>query len=457
MHWIGVALLAAGLSVAAQQQQQQQPPAPAPTTPQQPSDVTFTINGEGGAPPRLAIPEFIALTKDAETVAIAKTMAQVLYDDIAFEREFQLLPRDTYATVPAATSITDVPFDRWRELNADGVVIGTVQKTGAGIAVQARLYQVRTRQSPFGKEYSGSAANPRLYAHTLSDEIHQQLRALRGVARTKLTFDSDRAGERMSTVLASRDVKDIYIADYDGANQRPVTVGHTLNITPAWSPDGRSIAYTSYRRGPGHVFISNIFQGTLEELTKGPADGENWLPAWSPDGTRIAFTSTRDGNSEIYVANRDGSNLRRLTNHPGIDSTPTWSPSGTQIAFTSDRTGTPQIYIIGVDGFGLRKVSSESYADRPTWSPAPYNEIAYAARSGGGFDIKVIELATGQVRQLTFGEGSNESPAYSPNGRHIAFTSTRAGKWQIFTMARDGKNLKQVTNTGNNRRPDWSK
>jgi TolB protein len=229
-----------------------------------------------------------------------------------------------------------------------------------------------------------------------------------------------------------------------------------LNITPAWSADGRSIAYTSYRRGPGQVFISNIFQGTLEELTKESA-GENWLPAWSPDGTRIAFTSTRDGNSEIYVANRDGSNLRRLTNNPSIDSTPTWSPSGTQIAFTSDRTGTPQIYIVGVDGFGLRRISYESYADRPTWSPAPYNEIAYAAKTGPGFDIKVLELATSQVRQLTFGEGSNESPAYAPNGRHIAFASTRTGKSQIFLMARDGKNLKQVTNTGSNRRPDWSK
>ncbi|MSO45384.1 MAG: hypothetical protein EXQ59_01260 [Acidobacteria bacterium] len=450
-RFVSAALLAAGLSVAAQQ-----PPAPPPSA-QQPSDVTFTINGEGGAPPRLAVPEFIALTRDAETIAIAKTIAQVLYDDIAFEREFLLIPRDTYASVPAATSLSDVPFDRWRELNADGVVIGAVQKTAAGVSVQARLYQVRTRQSAFGKEYSGSAANPRLYAHTLADEIHSQQRGLRGVARTKLTFDSDRAGERMAGAIPNRDVKDIYIEDYDGQNQRPVTIGRTLNITPAWSPDGRSIAYTSYRRGPGHIFISNIFQGTLDELTKGPGDGENWLPAWSPDGTRVAFTSTRDGNSEIYVANRDGSNVRRLTNHPSIDSTPTWAPSGTQIAFTSDRTGTPQIYIIGVDSFGLRKVSGESYADRPTWSPPPYNEIAYAARSGPGFDIKVMELATGQVRQLTFGEGSNESPAYSPNGRHIAFTSTRTGKWQIFTMSRDGKNLKQVTNAGNNRRPDWSK
>jgi len=192
-------------------------------------------------------------------------------------------------------------------------------------------------------------------------------------------------------------------------------------------------------------------------VTKGDKVGENWLPAWSPDGTRVAFSSTRDGNPEIYVANRDGSNVRRITNHPSIDITPTWSPTGTQIAFTSDRTGTPQIYVVGADGLNLAKRSSDGYCDRPTWSPAPYNEIAYSARSGPGFDIHVIDLATGQTSSLTNGEGTNESPAYSPNGRHIVFTSSRSGKVQVFTMARDGKNVRQITRTGNNEKPDWSR
>ena len=430
---------------------------PAQSAPiQQPSDVTFTINGEGGAAPRLAVPDFIALTKDAETVAIAKAISQVLFDDLTFEREFLLIPRDTYATIPAATTFGDVPFDRWRELNADGVLIGTVQKTPTGVRIEARLFQTRTRQSAFGKQYDGSAANPRIYAHTLSDDLHKEQRGLRGVARTRLTFDSDRDGERMAGTAQNRGVKEIYIADYDGEHQQRVTVNRSLNITPTWSPDGRAIAYTSYRRGAPNIFVSHIFEGTPpEEITTG--QGENWLPSWSPDGTRMAFTSTRDGNPEIYIANKDGSNVRRLTNHPSIDSTPTWSPSGTQIAFTSDRSGSPQIYIVGVDGFGLQRVTSESYCDRPTWSPAPYNEIAYTSRSGPGFDVKVIELASKEVRQLTFGEGTNESPTYSANGRHLAFMSTRAGKSQIFTIARTGKDLKQITKSGNNFQPDWSK
>ena len=137
----------------------QLPQAPA-GPPQQPTDLTFTINGEGGAPPRLAVPEFIALTKDAETVAVAKIIAQVLYDDLNFEREFLLLPRDTYATIPAATSFTDVPFDRWRELNADGVLIGTVQKTGTGVHVEARLVSVRTKTCRSGNRTTDRAPIP---------------------------------------------------------------------------------------------------------------------------------------------------------------------------------------------------------------------------------------------------------------------------------------------------------
>src|SRR5258707_15747240 len=114
------------------------------------------------------------------------------------------------------------------------------------------------------------------------------------------------------------------------------------------------------------------------------------------------------------------------------------------------------MYIMDVDGLNQRQLPHEGYADRPTWSPPPYNEIAYTARTGPGNDIKVIDVATRDVRQLTFGEGSNESPAFAPNGRHIAFTSTRAGKKQIFTIARTGQDLKQLTRTGTNENPDWS-
>lgn len=431
-----------------------QTPPPTQPPPQQPSEVKVEITGEPGAPPKFAVPDFIALSGDNESKAAAQTIGQVLWDDLNFEREFYMIPRDTYSSIPSPRSLDDIAYDRWRELGADGLVMGTVQKEGAGLKIQMRLFNIRARQTVYSREYSGSAGNPRAYAHTIADEIHKTQRALNGVARTKLTFSSDRDREKVTGTVENRDVKEIYISDYDGANQRRITVNRALNITPTWAPDGRSIAYTSYARGFPTLFISFIYEGRREEPTKG--NSQNWLPAWSPDGSKIAFTSNRDGNPELYVMNRDGSGMRRLTNHPDIDTTPTWSPTGEQIAFTSDRTGAPAIYVVGAQGGGLRRISEPSYCDRATWSLAPFNEVAFVCRNGPGYDIFVYDFANGRTNQITNGEGSNESPAFSPNGRHIAFTSTRAGKTQVFTVARDGKDVRQITRVGNNFTPDWS-
>jgi TolB protein len=429
------------------------PPQPA-QPPRQTDNVKVVASGDPGSPPRYAVPDLLALSPDRETQEAARTIGEVLFEDLKFEREFEMIPRDTYKSIPLATTIDAVPFDRWRELGADGVVIGTVQKVPAGIQVEIRLYDVRSRSSAFGRLYTGSAANPRLYAHTMSDELHESQRNLRGIARTKLTFISDRNREAVLATIEKRDVKEVFTSDYDGANQTRRTINRTMNLTPNWSPDGRSIAYTSYRTGVPDIVISNIYAGTMETPTKGV--GQNYLPVFSPDGTRIAFTSNRDGNNEIYIMNRNGSNVQRLTNNPAIDVTPTWSPNGTQIAFTSERTGNPQIWVVGVDGTGLRRISFESFADRPTWSPPPYNEIAFAARTGPGFDIKILNIEKGETRQITFGEGTNESPAWAPNGRHLAFMSTRAGRSQIFTADRDGRNIRQLTRDGNNTTPNWS-
>ena len=295
------------------------PPQPAQPTPppSQPTEIELIIGGaESGAPPKYAVPDFLALSNDRETTEAAKAIGEVLFRDLEFEREFYLIARDTYRSIPRASSIDTVQFDRWRELGADAVVSGAVWRTDKGIAVQMKLYNVRTQQPVLAREYAGSAANPRLYAHTMADEIHQHQRALRGVARTKLTFTSDRDGDNLRGPVGDRAIQEIYIADYDGFNPRRVTVGRNLNLSPVWSPDSRALAYTSYRKGFPDILVSFIYQGKLEYPTQGTDRNHNFLPAWSPDGSQLAFVSNRDGNSEIYVVNADGSNVRRLTNHP---------------------------------------------------------------------------------------------------------------------------------------------
>jgi TolB protein len=450
--------LVAGLASLAGQAPQQQPTTPPPSENQQ-----VRIGVTGGGAPKLAIAPFIALSDDAETVAAAKTIGDVLFDDVDYEREFYLIKKDTIATVPKPTSVDNVDLSKWKEITPDGVLVGSIRKQANGVVVQVRLIQVATGRTAVAKEYSGPIANPRRYAHTISDELHKQQVGLDGVARTRLTFSSDRDRERVTSAVVNRDVQEIYIADYDGANPRRVTNTKTLNITPVWAPDNQAIAYTSYRpsdaTGMGvyrDIIISYITTGKRDDPAKGNPQRQNYLPIYSPDGSKIAFTSDRDGNPEIYVVNTDGTGLRRMTNNPAIDVTPTWSPTGNQLAWVSDRTGNPHIYIMNADGTGQRSIISE-YCDRPTWASGAFNEIAYAARTGPGYDIKLYSVGTGESKKLTDGIGSNESPAFSPNGRHIAFTSTRNGKSQIFTIDREGNNLRQITREGNNKFPNWSR
>ena len=448
---LAVAVTAAGSLLFAQQ-------SPPPDPPSR-TGVDLIIGDRIGAQPRLAVPDCLALTNDPETLDAASTIAQVLFDDLEFEREFRLLARDTYRTIPRARSLTDLPLNAWQELGADGVVSCSVSRQADGqLLVRASLFNVSSLESALGVEYAGSYRNVRLYAHELANQIHRQQRGLEGVARSHLAFVSDRDSESVLGLVPNRQTKEIYIADYDGANVRRVTVSRSLNVTPTWTPDSRAVAYTSYRYGQQDIVVSHIYEGRLETPAGGTERVHNWLPSYSPDGRQIAFNSNRDGNPELYVMNVDGTNLRRLTNHPAIDTSPTWSPLGHQIAFTSDRTGSPQIYVIGVDGAGLRRITFESYCDRPTWSPSPYNEIAYASLTGPGYDIKVVDLATNEVRQLTFGQGTNESPSYSANGRHLVFSSTRgSGNKQIYVIGRDGRGLRQITYMGNNEMPSWSR
>lgn len=446
----GAALLAQG----------QEPPAAAPAedVPRQQSQVDLIIGDRIGAQPTFAVPDCLAPAGDEALAEAGRTIAEVLWADLEFEREFRMMARDTYDSIPRARALETVPFSRWTELGVDAVVNCRVESADGGrLQVAARLFDTRSQVSAFGVEYSGPADDIRLYAHRLSDAIHRQQRGLEGVARTKISFISDRDSESVLGLVENRQTKEVYFVDYDGVNVRRVTVSRSLNTNPQWSPTGRAIAYTSWRRGAQDLFVSHIYEGRLEAPAGGSRHVHNWLPAWSPDGSQLAFTSNRDGNPELYLMDASGDNVRRLTTHPGIDTSPTWSPQGHQIAFTSDRTGSPQIYVVGVDGTGLRRITFESYCDRPTWSPAPYNEIAYSSRTGPGHDIKVVDLATNEVRQLTFGQGSNESPSYAPNGRHLAFTSTRGGDKQIWLVGRDGRGLRRLTSSGNNEMPSWSR
>jgi len=416
--------------------------------------------------PNLAVPDFVMIGATDELREAARTVADVLWADLDFEREFYLIPREASARIPLASTPEALLLARWAELGADYVLLGTAAPTADGFTVDLRLVQTRGanpgRVSHPARYGPCRIATPRACAHFIADDFHKQVRGLNGVAQTKLAFVSDRDATRVANRLMANAGRgaEIYISDYDGYNQQRVTVTQTLTMGPTWAPDGRTLAYSSWQAGPPDVYI-NTLDGrpvTRPIRTQVRTDDHNLLPAWSPDGTKLAFSSNRSGNNDIWVMNQDGSGLQNLTpNTPtSIETAPTWSPDGRQIAFTSDRSGRTQIFVMNSsDGTGLTRLTYELSADRPTWSPLGF--IAYTSGSGPGHTISLFDLRTMQPSIIVAGVGDNESPAVSPNGRHIAFTTTRWGREQIAVVNRRGENIRQITREGNNQSPSWSR
>ncbi|MXZ61692.1 MAG: hypothetical protein F4228_00215 [Acidobacteria bacterium] len=426
-----------------------------------------------GAPVRMAIPDFrltapeasesgpptgeteaasagplsdTGFTLDEEAAESASVASAVLWSDIEYAGVYRMLPKRFYRIAEAGSPEGVLDYYQWESIGADILVRGTLRIDGEFLVAEVRMHAVRAQENVFGRRYTAARGAARTLAHRIADDILQHAGNYQGVARTRIAFSTSRSGPRS---------KEIYLMDYDGYGQRPVTANGSLNITPSWSPDGRALSYISYREGAPALYLAFLYQGRGEKLV---GDFQSFTPAWSPDGRWIAFTSNRDGQSEIYLAAVDGTELRRLTDNRAIDVAPAWSPNGRTIAFTSDRTGAPQIYTMDRDGLNLRRVSFEgSWNDSPTWSPSrQHSEIAYASRiERRPFDIVVHDFETRQTRQLTTGRGSNESPSWAPNGLHIAFASNRAGDDQVFTMHRDGSNLKQLTREGSNTTPRW--
>ncbi len=399
-----------------------------------------TLHAKPGERLRLACVPFTFDERSPELGAVAATLGEAFVADLAYENAFDLSP---FAPPPAGAA---APLD--------GVVSGRVALEDGAVRLEVRIREASGRRLAFARAYVGPQASVRMLAHAAADDVLRDEAGIEGVAHTRLAFVSDRLGAFRDPTGAPRRVKEIFVSGYDGVGDARVTTDGDLDLTPSWSPDGRALAYTSYRRGPQDVFVTDLATGRRSSPTGGR--GQNGLPAWSPDGTRIAFASSRAGNEEVYVMNADGSGLRRLTFSYAIDTAPAWSPDGRRIAFTSDRTGSPQIWVMNADGSDQRQLTFEKYCDRAAWSPGPHDEIAYVSRTRTGFDIEVMDVATGGVRQLTFGR-DNESPSFSPNGRHIAFSSTRGGSQQIWTMTREGADLRQVTHVGNNSMPAWSR
>ena len=248
--------------------------------------------------------------------------------------------------------------------------------------------------------------------HQFADRIVEEITGKPGIASSQLAFISSATGS-----------KEVYIADIDGANARQLTNDKVISLGPKFSPNGETIAYTSYKSHFPDVWIIDLESKKRKRVAFYP--GINCQPAFSPDGRTIALTLSKDGNTELYTIDADGGSPQRLTRTRGTEASPSWSPDGSEIAYVSDDRGTPQIYTIPANGGEPTRIKTASpYATDPAWSPDG-KKIAYAARVAGRFQIAMTDLASGQTSMLTE-QGDSESPSWTRNSRHLVYARNGA-------------------------------
>jgi TolB protein len=404
---------------------------------------------------RLAATDFKASTQDPKNADLQKTFNDTLWNDLDNAGLFDLVSKSFYPLGQIGAP-ADVNFSAWSAPppNAAMLVFGNLGVSGTNVTVQGWLYDVKNPVQPqvIGKQYKDAATTDatRTIAHKFADEIIFRLGGgIAGVAETKIYFVSSRTGH-----------KEIWAMDYDGQNQHQITHLGSISLSPAVSPDGSRIAFSSLVKGGWDIQIYSL---DLNRLVAFPRmSGTNLSPSWSPDGSRLAFSSSRSGDPEIYVADSNGRNLKRLTDFKGPDVSPSWNrKSGAELAWTSGRSGLPQIYSMSSDGTNVQRYTDQGYAVSPSWSPSGqlllFSWIRhYGPGAPGGADIYIMDIASKKWVQLTHDSGRNDFPSWAPDGRHIVFESNRAGGEQIWSMLADGSQQKQLTTAGHNTEPNWS-
>jgi TolB protein len=394
-----------------------------------------TIIVTPGNGPSLALADFVA--RAAGTEAAAATVNEVLLADLDFAAVTGIVGKslNPKTLVPDPASLK---FEEWSAdpTKADYVAFGNLQNAG-GLAADCYLYDVKTKQQLIASRHSGDA---RRIAHEFADEIVKLLTGRDGIATSKFAYVSGDS---------------IRVCDYDGFNGRVFASDGPILRFPQFSPDGRYLAYVSYKSGVPNIVVRSADGGLIGGTH---FNATTTSPAISPSG-QLAFSSaiSNDGSMEIYVANLDGSNARRLTRTAkGINISPRWNPkTGREIAYISSRGGSPQVYVMDSSGANQRPlVARGGHADSPSWSPDG-RYIAFTYGGAGSFQIFVADVASGQLLQLT-SQGRNESPTWAPDSRHIAYQSNRGGRWEIWQMHVDGSNQRQVSH-GGGRLPSWAK
>jgi TolB protein len=384
----------------------------------------------------------VAIVPFAGEAELGPSVSDIVRADLERSGLFRAL--ELPPLVPPPTEATNVNYPEWRSRLADALVVGSVSNRPDGrYEVRFRLHDV-VKQAPLGGvAYMMSKDQLRATAHRIADFVYEKLTGERGVFSTRIAYVVKRANRY-----------ELQIADADGAGDETALASFEPIISPAWSPDGRRLAYVSFENKRPVVYVHSLLDGKRHVAAN--FRGSNSAPAWSPDGKTLAVSLSREGGSQIFLVNPDGSAVRRITTSSAIDTEPRYSPDGTWIYFTSDRGGTPQIYRMPSTGGEPQRITFEgSYNVSPRLSPDG-RTLAYITRNGGKFQVALQDLANKQVLIITDSD-RDESPSFAPNGRMILLATVIGGRGLLSAVSADGRFKQRLSAAtgGDVREPAW--
>ena len=405
------------------------------------AQVTGRIVGPGATRLELAVSPLADAGGGKET---GERFAEVLSRNLTLSGYFRVLDAKAYLEGPTPLDVTQINFANWSVIGAKALVKGSVSQSAGSLVIEARLYDVAQHSQVGGERYSGATDRVPEMARRFADKVMEYLTGEAGPFNSRIAFASRRGGR----------AKEILTMSVDGYDVSTVTSNRTINLAPSWSPDTSSLLFTSFMDGNPSLYRSDVSGRAVRKISS--VHGLNLGGRWSPSGQTIAVSLERGGNSDIFLLNGEGQVLKQLTTGGEIDVSPAWSPDGRQIAFVSARTGTPQVYVMGADGSSPRRVTFQgSYNTSPCWSPKG-DLLAYIGREQG-FNVFTLNLKTNQPHQVTSGQGNNEDPSFSPDGRYLVFSSTRVGKPALFLADTSGDHQVQLTKSGgDDTSPSWS-
>ncbi|GBR53106.1 translocation protein TolB [Neokomagataea thailandica NBRC 106555] len=370
-----------------------------------PGEAEITVDQARQAPIPIVVPSFGA--------GLGSQISSVIASDLSSTGLFKVMD----GSVPPGST---PDFAGLKAQGARAAVAG--QAVGSdSVRVEMRLWDVVSGQQLQGTAYTASQLNWRRIAHIIADVIYERMLGEKGYFDTRIAYIA-RTGPRRHQITK------LALMDQDGFNQRMLTGGQWLTLTPRFNPSRDQVAFMSYANNRPRVYLFDLGSGRQQVL--GTFDGISFAPRFAPDGQQVVLSATRGSGSDLYSVDLASGSKRQLTNSGGaIDTSPCYSPDGRQIVFVSDRGGSPQLYVMSASGGGAQRISygSGQYGS-PVWSPRG-DLIAFTRIGGGGFSLGVMNPDGSGERILTKGF-TVESPTFCPNGRVLAFcrqTASGAG------------------------------